>query len=221
MEVILLENIINLGNIGDKVIVKPGYGRNFLLKTGKALRYSKENLDYVSKKKSELNKKNLELKNKLKEIAKTINNKSFEFSKESKENGELYGSIKPKEISNKILEKLKVEVKPSQILIKENLDKIGNYNVDINLHSEVSAKIIIKIVPPTAQMKAPDTRPYCQSPNHKIGIPMDNVINNGKNSISTKTDSIRLVPKPSIILLNLIVSSCTLWLAPSIVRALS
>tara|TARA_B100000900_G_scaffold385906_1_gene375903 strand:- start:1014 stop:1469 length:456 start_codon:yes stop_codon:yes gene_type:complete len=145
MEVILLENIINLGNIGDKVIVKPGYGRNFLLKTGKALRYSKENLDYVSKKKSELNKKNLELKNKLKEIAQTINKKSFEFSKESKENGELYGSIKPKEISNKILEKLKVEVKPSQILIKENLDKIGNYNVDINLHSEVSAKIIIKI----------------------------------------------------------------------------
>tara|TARA_B100001057_G_C22345398_1_gene754920 strand:+ start:168 stop:623 length:456 start_codon:yes stop_codon:yes gene_type:complete len=145
MEVILLENIINLGNIGDKVIVKPGYGRNFLLKTGKALRYSKENLDYVSKKKSELNKKNLELKNKLKEIAQTINKKSFEFNKESKENGELYGSIKPKEISNKILEKLKVEVKPSQILIKENLDKIGNYNVDINLHSEVSAKIIIKI----------------------------------------------------------------------------
>ena len=145
MEVILLENIINLGNIGDKVIVKPGYGRNFLLKNGKALRYSKENLDYVSKKKSELNKKNLELKNKLKEIAQIINKKSFEFSKESKENGELYGSIKPKEISNKILEKFKVEVKPSQILIKENLDKIGNYNVDINLHSEVSAKIIIKI----------------------------------------------------------------------------
>ena len=145
MEVILLENIINLGNIGDKVIVKPGYGRNFLLKTGKALRYSKENLDYVSKKKNELNKKNLELKDKLKEIAQTINKKSFEFNKESKENGELYGSIKPKEISNKILEKLKVEVKPSQILIKENLDKIGNYNVDINLHSEVSAKIIIKI----------------------------------------------------------------------------
>ena len=145
MEVILLENIINLGNIGDKVIVKPGYGRNFLLKNGKALRYSKENLDYVSKKKSELNKKNLELKNKLKEIAQIINKKSFEFSKESKENGELYGSIKPKEISNKIFEKFKVEVKPSQILIKENLDKIGNYNVDINLHSEVSAKIIIKI----------------------------------------------------------------------------
>ena len=50
MELILLENIIKLGNIGDKVKVKPGYGRNYLLKTGKALRFNKENLDYVSKK---------------------------------------------------------------------------------------------------------------------------------------------------------------------------
>ena len=77
MEVILLENIINLGNIGDKVKVKPGYGRNFLLKTGKALRFNKENLNYVSKKKDELNKKNIELKKKFKEIAQIINNKSF------------------------------------------------------------------------------------------------------------------------------------------------
>ena len=62
MELILLENIIKLGNIGDKVEVKPGYGRNYLLKTGKALRFSKENLEFVSKKKDELNKKNIELK---------------------------------------------------------------------------------------------------------------------------------------------------------------
>ena len=62
MEIILLENIMNLGNIGDKVVVKPGYGRNYLLKTGKALRYSKENLEHVSKKKDELNKKNIYLK---------------------------------------------------------------------------------------------------------------------------------------------------------------
>ena len=56
MELILLENIINLGNIGDKVTVKNGYGRNFLLKQGKALRFNKENLDFVNKKKDELNK---------------------------------------------------------------------------------------------------------------------------------------------------------------------
>ena len=90
MEVILLENIIKLGNIGDKVVVKNGFGRNYLLKKGKALRYSKENLDYVTKKKDELNKKNIELKNKLKETAKLINNRSLTFNKESKENGELY-----------------------------------------------------------------------------------------------------------------------------------
>ena len=145
MEIILLENIINLGNIGDKVIVKPGYGRNYLLKTGKALRYSKENLAHVSKKKDELNKKNIELKNKLKETARLINKKSFTFYKESKENGELYGSIKPKEISAEIFKKANVEVKPSQIVLKTNLNKIGEYKVDINLHSEVSAQISIKI----------------------------------------------------------------------------
>ena len=145
MEVILLENIISLGNIGDKVQVKPGYGRNYLLKMGKALRFSKENLDYVSKKKDELNKKNIELKKKYKETAKLINKKSFLFHKESKENGELYGSIKPKEISSEILNKMKVEVKTSQIVLKENLNKIGDYKVDINFHTEVTAQILIKI----------------------------------------------------------------------------
>ena len=145
MELILLENIMNLGNIGDKVTVKPGYGRNFLLKTGKALRYNEENLQHVSKKKKELNKKKIELKKKLKETAQLINKKTFKFNKESKENGELYGSIKPREISAEILDKLNVEVQPSQIVLKENINKIGVYKVIINFHSEVSAQISIKI----------------------------------------------------------------------------
>ena len=145
MELILLENILNLGNIGDKVKVKNGYGRNYLLKTGKALRFNKENQDFVSKKKEELNKKNIEVKNKFKEISNVVNKKTFSISKESKENGELYGSIKPKEITNLIKEKLNVEVSPSQIILKNNLDKIGVYRVDINFHSEVKAQISIKI----------------------------------------------------------------------------
>ena len=145
MELILLENILNLGNIGDKVKVKNGYGRNFLLKQGKALRFNKENLDLVNKKKDELNRKNLETKNKFKEISKLINNKTFTFSKESKENGDLYGSIKPKEISNLIKEKTNADVSPSQIILKEELNKIGIYKVDINFHSEVKANISLKI----------------------------------------------------------------------------
>ena len=99
MNIILLENILNLGKIGDKVKVKDGYGRNYLLKFGKALRHSKENELLVEKKKDVLNKKNAEIKDKFKEIAKLVNNKTFTLNKESKENGDLYGSIKPKEIS--------------------------------------------------------------------------------------------------------------------------
>ena len=145
MEIILLENIFNLGSIGDKVKVKSGYGRNFLLKQGKALRFNKDNQEFVNKKKDELNKKNTEIKNKYKEIAKLINNKTFTFNKESKENGELYGSIKPKEITNLIKEKANTEVSPSQIILKDDLNKIGIFKADINFHSEVKANISIKI----------------------------------------------------------------------------
>ena len=145
MEIILLENILNLGNIGDKVTVKNGYGRNFLLRQGKALRFSKSNLDLVNKKKDELNKKNTEIKNKFKNIAKIINNKTFTFHKESKENGELYGSLKPKEIINMINENTNAGVNPSQIILKDDLNKIGLFKAEINFHSEVKANISIKI----------------------------------------------------------------------------
>ncbi len=145
MEIILLENILNLGNIGDKVKVRNGYGRNFLLRTGKALRFNKENLDLVNKKKDELNKKNSEIKNKFKEIAKLVNKKVFAFTRESKENGDLYGSIKPKEITNLIKEQTKAEVSPSQIILKDELNKLGLFKADINFHPEVKAVISIKI----------------------------------------------------------------------------
>ena len=145
MEIILLENILNLGNIGDKVKVKNGYGRNFLLKYGKALRFSKDNLDFVNKKKDELNKKNIEIKNNFKQIAKLVQNKTFIFNKESKENGELYGSIKPKEITNLIKEKSSADVSPSQIILKDELNKIGLFKAEINFHSEVKAQVSIKI----------------------------------------------------------------------------
>ena len=145
MEIILLENILNLGSIGDKFKVKNGYGRNFLLKEGKALRFNKENQEFVNKKKDELNKRNIEIKNKFKEVAKQINNKTFIFNKESKENGDLYGSIKPKEITNLINDKLKVQVSPSQLILKDELNKIGIFKVNINFHSEVKAIVSIKI----------------------------------------------------------------------------
>ena len=145
MQVILLENIMKLGKIGDQVEVKNGFARNYLLRQGKALRASKENIEFVSSKKVELNKKNDEAKNQFKEIALKISNKVLKFNKESKENGELYGSIKPKEVSSAFKTVLNVEIIPSQIDLRQEITQIGKYKINVNLHSEVTASVNIHI----------------------------------------------------------------------------
>jgi len=146
MEVVLLENIKNLGQIGDIVKVKRGHGRNFLIKYGKALKASKENIEYVNAKKIELNQKNIELKKAAKKNFDLINNKNYKFSKRAKENDELYGSIKPLELAKTITDTNKIEVKPSQIDLNNEIDKIGSYEAKINLHPEIQAKIHIEVV---------------------------------------------------------------------------
>jgi len=147
MEVVLLENIKNLGKIGDTVIVKRGHARNFLIKYGKALKASKDNINLVNKKKEDLNAKNITLKKEAKKIFDLINNKKFKFSKRTKDNSEeLYGSIKPKEIS-KIIENMdKIEIRPAQIDLDKEVNKIGSYEAKINLHAEITANIHIEVV---------------------------------------------------------------------------
>ena len=145
MQIILLENISKLGKIGDLVNVKNGYARNFLLKKNKALRANKENIELVNKNKSELTKKNTEIKNKFIEKANKIKNKSIKVYKAIKENGDLYASIKPKEISKIILDELKTEIGPSEIIIKKEINKIGQFDINIVLHSEVQTKIYLKV----------------------------------------------------------------------------
>ena len=145
MQIILLENIMKLGKIGDQVEVKNGFARNYLLRQGKALRASKENINFVSKKKVELNKKNEETKNQYKEISSKISNKTLKFNKESKENGELYGAIKPKEVSNAFKTILKIEVSPSQIDLRQEIKRIGTYKIDVNLHAEVTANVNLTV----------------------------------------------------------------------------
>ena len=146
MEIVLLENIKNLGQIGDVVGVKRGHGRNFLIKYGKALKASKENIDLVNKKKAELNQKNLKLKKDAKKIFDIINHTNYKFYKRAKENGELYGSIKPMEVSKAIENINKMEIKPSQIDLGKEIKKIGSYEAKINLHAEIQAKIHIVVV---------------------------------------------------------------------------
>ena len=146
MEVVLLENIKNLGQIGDVVDVKRGHGRNFLIKYGKALKASKENLILVNEKKAELNQKNLELKKSAKKILDIINRTNYKFSKRAKDNDELYGSIKPMEISKAIENAHKIKIKPSQIDLGKKIEKVGSYEAKINLHAEIQARILIAVV---------------------------------------------------------------------------
>ena len=146
MQVILLENIRNLGNVGEVVNVKDGYGRNFLLRTGKALRADKKNIEYVKRKKDEINKKNTEKKLNAKNVFDKIKNKKVIFKKETKENGELFASIKPKEIAKYFSENFKETIHPSQIDVKQEINKVGSFQFSINLHSElvVELRVIVE-----------------------------------------------------------------------------
>jgi len=146
MELILLENIKNLGKIGSKVKVANGYARNFLLKQKKALIASKENLEIFEKKKDELNKKNQNQKEAALKIKKEIDKFEVKIQKNSMEGGALYGSLSIKEIIQNLENNNFKNISASMIEIKEAIKKIGDYNIKINLHAEVQASIKVKVI---------------------------------------------------------------------------
>ncbi len=146
MKVILLENLRKIGSIGDVIDVKKGFARNYLIAKKKALYASKENIEEVEKIKSALGKKDLEKKKEAKQIFEKINNKIFSVKKLSTENDELYGSVKPTEISKIILENIKIDINPSLIQLMNEIKALGTFKVKINLHSEIQAEISIKVL---------------------------------------------------------------------------
>ena len=145
MKVILLENLKRIGSIGEVIDVKRGFARNFLIANKKALYASKENIKEVEKIKTELSKKDNEKKKEASQIAEQINNKEYSVKKLSTENNELYGSVKPTEISKLIQEENKIEIKPSMIQPIEEIKALGKFKVKISLHSEVDAVININV----------------------------------------------------------------------------
>ncbi len=147
MKVILLENIQKVGTIGEIIEVKRGYARNFLISKKKALFASKENIKEVDKIKADLNKKDLEKKKFAKEIFEKLKNKQFTIKKLSTENKELYGSVKPTEISKMIHEIDKIEIKPSMIQLKDDIKTLGTFKATINLHAEVQVEVKIQVIP--------------------------------------------------------------------------
>ena len=145
MKVILLENLKKIGSIGEVIDVKRGFARNFLISNKKALYASKENILQVEKIKADLSKKDNDKKKEAKEIFEKINKKEYKIKKLSTENNELYGSVKPTEISKLIEEIDKIEVKPSMIQPVQEIKSLGKFRVKIYLHSEVDAEIHIKV----------------------------------------------------------------------------
>ena len=146
MKVILLENLIKIGSIGDIIDVKRGFARNYLISSKKALYASKENIKEVEKIKKDLSKKDQEKKKNAKTIYEKINKKEYLVKKLSTENNELYGSVKPTEISKLILEQDKTEIKSSMIQLEKEIKSIGIFKVKVNLHSDVQAEINIKVI---------------------------------------------------------------------------
>ena len=146
MKIILLENVRKIGAIGEIIEVKRGFARNYLIAQKKALFASKENIKEVEKIKSELNKKDQDKKNLAREIDEKLKNKEFEIKKLSTENKELYGSVKPTEIS-KILKDLEnVDINPSLIQLSKEIKSLGTFEVILNLHSEIQSQIKVKVV---------------------------------------------------------------------------
>ena len=146
MKVILLENLRRIGSIGEIIDVKRGFARNYLISNKKALYASKENIAEVEKIKSELNKKDTESKNKAKKISEQVNGKEYEIKKLSTENKELYGSVKPTEISKLLKENDKLDIKPSMIQPIAEIKSLGKFKVKIILHSEIESEITINVI---------------------------------------------------------------------------
>ena len=146
MKVILLENLRRIGSIGEIIDVKRGFARNFLISKKKALYAYKKNIAEVEKKKSELGKKDSEKKKEAQKISEQINGKEYEIKKLSTENKELYGSVKPTEISKLLLESDKLDIKPSMIQPITEIKSIGKFKVKIILHSEIDSEITINVI---------------------------------------------------------------------------
>ena len=146
MEVILLEKVAQLGDPGDLVNVKSGYGRNFLIPTGKAVRADEENKAEYEKRKEALLSAEAERKDLATKLASGMESLVIEITAEVSEEGTLYGSVGTREIADALVEKGH-QVEKSAVRLPEGvLKEVGEYSIDVELHPEVIAPITVKII---------------------------------------------------------------------------
>ena len=144
MQVILLERIGRLGQMGDVVTVKDGYARNFLLPQKKALRATDDNRKRFEKDRVQLEARNLELKKEAEQVATRLEGKSFVAIRSAGDTGQLYGSVSPRDISD-LVTAGKFSVDRRQIIIDQPIKTLGLHAIRVQLHPEVGAKITLNV----------------------------------------------------------------------------
>ena len=144
MQVILLERIGRLGQMGDVVTVKDGFARNFLLPQGKALRATKANRERFDKERAQLEARNLELKSEAGAVADKLQGKSFIIIRQAGDSGQLYGSVTTRDISTAVSEG-GFSIERRQVMLDRPIKSLGLHDVRIGLHAEVEPRVTINV----------------------------------------------------------------------------
>lgn len=144
MEIILLEHIDKLGRMGDKVTVKTGYARNYLLPNKKALRATAENVAFYEKQKAELEAHNQNLLEEAKKASESLKGFSAILIRQAAETGQLYGSVTIRDVAELIRE-AGFNIERSQVQLNKPIKDLGVYEIDVKLHPEVVQKVFINI----------------------------------------------------------------------------
>ena len=144
MQVILLERVEKLGQMGDEVRVKDGFARNFLLPKKKALRATKANRDYFQTQKAQLEANNLKLKGEAEKIGQKLDGKSFTLIRQAGDRGQLYGSVSPRDIAD-AMEKAGFKVDRHQVSISVAIKSIGLVTIPVVLHPEVKVNVTVNV----------------------------------------------------------------------------
>jgi len=144
MQVILLERVEKLGQMGDEVRVKDGFARNYLLPKKKALRATKANREYFSSQKAQLEARNLEKKSEAEKIAKKLEGKTFVLLRQAGDRGQLYGSVSPRDISE-IITEAGFSVSRTQVPLDKAIKTIGMFPLTVVLHPEVRVHVTINV----------------------------------------------------------------------------
>lgn len=144
MQVILLERVAKLGQMGDVVNVKPGYARNYLLPQGKALRASDDNIKSFEHRKAELEAENLETRKEAQAVASKLDGETYVVIRQASDGGALYGSVSPRDVAD-LLAEAGVKVERRQIVIKTPIKTLGLHQALINLHPEVDVEVGLNV----------------------------------------------------------------------------